>query len=167
MKKFIAAVSVLILCSFHLPNEKFVSKEAGFSLEVPAGYRAEKGTDEMIPVIIYSPKENDKDDFVENINVVTQTFEGTADDYYNANVQGMQNMMKDFKLLDNGTKTISGQSAHWFIYSFTYGTGTVKILAYCFAFNGKGLVVTCSSTPASFDRYKEVFEKACESLKKL
>ena len=63
MNKIISVISVFVLCSFCFPKEKFVSKEAGFSLEVPKGYHAERDTDKMVPVTIYSPKVNAKDDY--------------------------------------------------------------------------------------------------------
>lgn len=165
MKKIVAVLSVLVLCSFHLPKEKFVSVEGGFSIEIPKSYRAEKGTDAMVPVTIYSPKENDADDFIENISIVTQPFTGNADAYYNAYLLGILRLFKDYKLIDSGTKIINGQSAHWSVYTFTYENYTAKVLAYYFSFNGKGYALTCSAKENTFDKYKAPFTKIAESFK--
>ena len=165
MKKFICIISVLVLCSFQPENEKFVSKKAGFSIEVPKGYRAEKSSDEMVPVTIYSPKKNKKDDFIENISVVAQPFEGDGDSYYNAYYLGMFSLLDDYKAVDNGSRTIHGQKAHWAVYTFAYNGYTAKILAYYFGFNGKGYAITCSAKEDTFDKYQKAFTEIAESFK--
>ncbi|MES2622280.1 MAG: hypothetical protein V4615_15625 [Bacteroidota bacterium] len=166
MKKIVSVLSVLVLCSFNLPKEKFVSKEGGFSMEVPKNYRAEESTDAMVPVTIYSPKENDADDFIENISIVTQPFTGNADAYYNTYLLGILRLFKDYKLVDSGTKTINGQNAHWSVYTFTYGNYTAKVLAYYFSFNGKGYALTCSAKENTYDKYQKKFEAIAESFAK-
>ena len=166
MHKIAFVLCAVLLCSFTSTNQKVISKQYGFSIEVPNDYTYQKDFGEMVPVMIYTPVEGDKDDFRESINVTSEKFDGDADTYYQANVMGMNNVLKDFKQVENGRKEVNGQPTHWLIYSFTYGEKKIKVLAYCFSFNNRGYVVTCSASPDSFDRYKEAFIKVAETFKK-
>ena len=168
MQKTIStAILFLLLCSFKGGTQAFVSKQYGFSLEVPKSYEIQKDYGEMIPVMIYTATEGSADDFRENINVVVQPFEGDLDTYYLANIAGMPRVMQDFKLLKQTTKKVNGLSAHYMVYTFTYNQQTIQGLAYVFAFGGNGFVITCSSTPTSFNRYQTAFEAVAQSFKKL
>lgn len=165
-KNFVLFVLAAALCSFTPGAEKVNSKEYGFSMEVPEGYTYQKDYGEMVPLLIYSPLEGENDKFRESINVTSEKFTGDADTYYQANVMGMNNVLKDFKPSENGRTTINGQPTHWLTYTFTYGELSLKVLAYCFSFNGRGYVVTCSASPESFDSYKATFEKVVGTFKK-
>ncbi len=159
-----ACLASMIQAGMH--EEKFLSKEQGFSIAIPEGYTVKANYSEQVPVMILSKPEGKNDDFTENINVVTQPFEGDVETYYQVNLMGMQNVMRDFKLLKNDTRNINGLDTHWMLYTFTYADKTMEVLAYCFTFNGKGYVVTCSSTPESFNKFEKVFKLTGESFSK-
>lgn len=146
--------------------ERFVSKESGFSITVPDGYKVKPDYSEQVPVILYSPAEGDKDEFTENINVVTQTFDGDIETYFQANVMGMNNLMREFKMIKSGSASINGLESRWILYSFAYGEKTMKVLAYCFTVNGTGYVITCSAVPDSYERFEKTFRQTCESFQK-
>ena len=167
MKNMVLVVLLTMLCSFSSNKQMVFSKEYGFSIEVPEGYTFQKDYGEMVPLLIYSPIENDADKFRESINVTSEKFDGDADTYYQANLMGMNNVLKDFKPIENGRSTINGQPVHWLVYTFTYGEMSMKVLAYCFSFNARGYVVTCSASPESFSNYKPVFEKVAGTFKKM
>ncbi len=166
MKAFLLLASFVSAVATGKHEEKFVSKEQGFSIAIPEGYTAKANYSDQVPVMILSKPEGEKDDFTENINVVTQAFEGDAETYYQVNLMGMQNVMRDFKLLNSDSRKINGLDTHWMHYTFTYADRTMEVLAYCFAFNGKGYVVTCSSTPQSFERFEKTFKLIGESFTK-
>ena len=166
MKKLLILIAATTLVAFKFPNERFVAKDKGFSIAIPEGYEMKKDYDQMIPVMMLSPMESDKDNFRENINVATEPFVGSSSSYSLANLNEMKTALTDFNLLKTGTKQVGDLTAYWFVYTFSYKEFKMQNLVYCFAFNGNGYGVTCSASTETFDKYKKIFEETAESFKK-
>jgi hypothetical protein len=114
---------------------------------------------------ITSPIEGSNDNFMENINVVTEKAKGyDLDAYTEANQKNMVIQTSGFETLDKGETTIGGMPAKWILYNCSYSGYSLKNTVYFIVKNGIGYVITCTSTKAKFDKYQTEFKSCVNSF---
>ena len=145
---------------------RYVDSNRGFSITLPTGWQQDKdalGT----AIMAISKKESESDAFRENINVVVETLQGTmsSKDYFEASQNAIKRVFQDFKLEKTGSAKLSGKDFYWSVFSHRTPKNRAKVLQYV-AVNGlRAYIVTCSSAPEKFDRFRPVFESSVKTFK--
>lgn len=126
-----------------------------------------KENQEDIPVFFMSPLDGESDLFQENINMVNESAPGyTLDQYYDANLRGIDLYLQGFKVLEEPIMIkIDGHDFKKMVYEHTSSGLKVKVLVYFAVKGGKGYVINCTALEDSFDEFKPQFEKLAESFK--
>ncbi len=95
----------------------YTNKENGFSLQYPESWQVREGAFGTI-VSILSPLDGTKDQFSENVNVVSEAVSANTNlnDYYKASEANLKKYFTDFKVLKNDGATLGGYPARTVTY---------------------------------------------------
>jgi hypothetical protein len=112
------------------------------------------------------PKENDADQFRENVNVAVEQLPGEMNlhDYMEKSIPNIAKVITDFQVNEKGTTTINDHEVQWLMYSGRMGTINLKCKQYYMIQNKRGYVITCSAAPDSYARTISTFEKIAHSF---
>ncbi len=151
-------------CSTKDPNRYYNTKH-GFSIIFPKDWEIQEsfmGTS----VISRSSLENEADQFKENINVVVEKLpkDMGLDEYLELNLSNMYKFLTDFKEIEKGSVELSDNDARWLIYTGQLGQLDMKALVYFTIKGMRAYVITCSSSPNSFEEYKDRFKEIVNSF---
>lgn len=132
-----------------------------FSIQAAEGWNK---TDTTIgglqAVLLQSKQENEKDIFLENINVVTEKATGyDLDKYYEANLATISTQMPGYQKISSENVTVNGQEAKHLVYSHNYTGVFADVETYFFVKNGIGYVITCSTEKGRLNKWKPEFDK--------
>jgi hypothetical protein len=126
------------------------------SINVPLGWQAEYKKTPYI-YIVYSPAQENAT-FRENYNLTIEKLQRkySVSEYYNAAFENLKKIIPDIKVID--------QKDNYYIYTFTYNNVSLQQLQYIVIKNNNAYIVTFSSTPETFDNYKETFLNIAKSF---
>jgi hypothetical protein len=155
---------LFIGCSSKDPDRYYNRKE-DFSIMFPKEWENKEGF-MGCAVISLSPKENDADQFRENVNVAVEPLPGEMNlhDYFEKSISSVAKVITDFQVIEKGTTTINDHDAQWLIYSGRMGTIMLKCKQYYMIQDKRGYVITCSAAPDSYARTIRTFEKIAQSF---
>jgi hypothetical protein len=155
---------LLICCSSKDPDRYYNNKD-DFSIKFPKEWENKEGF-MGCSVISLSPKENDADQFRENVNVAVEQLPGEMNlhDYIEKSIPNVAKVITDFQENEKGTTTINDNEAKWLIYSGRMGMINLKCKQYYMIHDKRGYVITCSAAPDSYVRYISTFEKIANSF---
>jgi len=160
-------ISLLVPLRAHADNDdnRYESKEKGFSIEFPKGWEQKEGF-MGTTVVGLRPEKGDKEEFRENVNVVVEDLSKpwTLKDYVKANLTNMQKLLTDFKVVDRGTTTLNGATAEWMTYYHRMGSYKLKVVVYMLVRSNRGYVITCSSVPDKFAHWESTFQGVANSF---
>jgi len=145
---------------------RYHSREHGFSIAVPEKWETREnhmGT----AVILLSPREDQNDLFLENLNIVVEELPAGTElsAYLNESVKNMARMLEGFKSGKAELYRLYRYDAGRAGYSYTLGTLRLESTVTMVARGGKAYVITCTSTKEDFPRYREIFEKTTGSFR--
>lgn len=170
-KKQISILFVIILVFWGLglngyAQEKYYSKEKGFSIKLPKDWEKRENFMGLI-IIALSPQEGNSDQFRENVNVAVDEFADVMplEKYFQTSLDSMQKLLTQFQEHENGQVIIDNKKAKWITYSHRVGVLRLKVLAYLLISGNRGYVITCSATPEQFSKYNGRFKEIAQSLK--
>jgi hypothetical protein len=155
---------LFIGCSSKDPDRYYNTKD-DFSIEFPKEWE-NKENFMRCAVISLSPKENDADQFRENVNVAVEQLPGemTLHDYMEKSIPNIAKVITDFQVNEKGTTTINDHEVQWLMYSGRMGTINLKCKQYYMIQNKRGYVITYSAAPDSYARTISTFEKIAHSF---
>jgi len=174
LKKSLNQISLVTLCLFAVSafssvawssdNIKYVDDKRGYSIEFPASWKKSELENGFIGL---SPVETSSDKFADNVNVVMQVLpsEMSTKQYFDSNIQNMQKFMTDFKVIEQGKVKINKNKARYLVYSWRTGEMRLKVLVYFLVQGSKANVITCSSTPQDFSKYRKQFEQISNTFR--
>jgi hypothetical protein len=148
------------------PAERIFDKDKTFSLSIPRTWEVKK--DVMgASVVGISPQETAKDTFRENVNVVLEnlTEQLVPKSYYDANQAVLKKLFTDFKKKSEGVTKIDNRDFYWSVFTHRMGTVQAEVYQFMSVKDKRGYVITCSSTPAKFDKYKGQFEEIAKTFR--
>ena len=144
---------------------RYHSEAGGFSLVIPEDW--EKQEKVMgCALIALSPLEGQGDQFRENVTVVVEELPRklSLDDYVGLSRQNLEKLMTDFEVEEEADVEIGGIAAKQLVYAHRMGQINPKVLQYVLVEGKKGLALTCTATPESYDKYLEQFQTIVKSL---
>jgi hypothetical protein len=110
-------------------------------------------------VFVYASRENDEDQFSENVNVLIQDLGGQDIDlekYKEITEKQIAELATDGKIYESSVlKNIHGDYFK-IIYSMTQGKFNLKITSYCFIKNDKAYLATFTTEIANYEKYKAI-----------
>lgn len=151
----------------------YTNENEGFSISYPEDwvYREGFGKDASFEtgsiVVFQSPSEGKKDLFRENVHVFTETLPDSVIDiesYYNYSKNYLPNQLNELEFIENRKTIINGEPAHWVIFKYSSRLQLVNSLGYMFYRDGHGLVITCTSRPEDFMKFRRTFEDIATSI---
>lgn len=150
--------------------DKYKGLNAGtgtFSIEAADGWtKADTSINGLQAVFLTSQQESSSDDFLENINVVTEKATGyTTEKYFEANLNAMSTQMPGFEKISSGDAEINGLPAKTLVYSHSYSGKPVDAGCYFFVKNDIGYVVTCTAKKGEYNKWKPKFDVVVNSFK--
>jgi hypothetical protein len=136
-----------------------------FTIDAPDGWTK---TDTVLfdtnITLIKSPEEKN-DDFIENVNVVSEKAGGySLDVYYEKSVEMMKAQLHDFREGQQADKTINGIEFKNLKYSHNYNGRRLDVDVY-FAISGQtGYVITCTTSVGNISKWQADFDKIIHSF---
>lgn len=157
------AVSLVFAgCGAGKSPRRHYEKAGGFSYDPPPGWQLVE-----MPGMKYrlslGPRENE---FTPNINVVDETFAGTLTAYADANLQNMENMFANMKILSREEmRTEDGEVA---VRLLTENEQLGRMLRQTFFLIGPGkrkYVMTCTALADGGDKFDTAFSESAKSFR--
>lgn len=147
---------------------RYYNEEAGFSIVFPADWEIEEHPGSAWKVVTASsPAETPDDPFRANLLVAVDELALGRDleDYFIANVGGMEVLLDDFRLHESGEATIDGEDAKWVIVSWSEPGLKLKGLGYLLVKGRRGYGLFSGAEFDKFPEYRGTFEQIAESFR--
>ncbi len=159
MKKYLIIAALLLFSLTVSAEDKMEIIIDKYSIKVPAGWLAEyKGAASANLFFLYSPMEKD-DTFQENINLTVEKLPKPYDfnAYYDAAVETLKSAFTEFKVLE--------KKENYHIYTAKIDATEVKQLQCIYINKLEAYVITCTSNPKDFEKFKNIFFEVTKSFK--
>jgi hypothetical protein len=169
MKHFtILLFSALLLAGkVSIANGLLVADTSGFTMTAPQGWdKSDTIFQGQHIVFIRQPKQDVNDNFMENVNVITQDVgDVTLEDYMKMNLSSMEDGLENYSKGISGIYEVNGYKLQSLRYSYTYQTVPIEAIVYFMIQNGTAYVITCSAHGGELKKYERVFRDIVGSFK--
>lgn len=118
-------------------------------------------------VAFLSPKENDKDNFQENVNIMVQDLSKqplTLEEYTEITKKQITDNLGASAIVSLKDVTVSGQKAKELVYNMDYSGRKLKMKQYWFIKSNKAYVLTYTAEPSQFDKYESISTETIQSF---
>ncbi len=139
-----------------------------YSIRHPKEWKQETNPQMGVEFILMTARTSDKDEFKENVNLVTQDLSNTNLDlekYTAISEEQIMEGMQNAKIIKSERSTRHGETAQRLIYSGIYENRALKFEQYYWIKNNKVFVLTLTCETDQFDAYKEVGEEILKSFR--
>lgn len=143
------------------PDEEFITydEHPDYIVEAPATWMID---DQDLPRYIVFARRDPGSDFADNLNIIREEgVQMSAQEYYEANLNLLQEFMADFELIEEGESELDGHEAYEMIY---HGQENLKFHQLLTVFEGRGYVLTFTSTEEEFNDYRDILERMIDSF---
>lgn len=156
MKKQIILAIVILQCLPIFSNETMKITIDNISIETPIGWLAQYTSSPQL-FFLYSPMEAN-DTFQENCNLTIENLPSpyTIQEYKDASVAAIESIYSTFQLLE------SNENYH--IITGFIGDVNLKQIQYFYIKSNIAYILTFSSNPDNFDRYKDQFKSIAKTF---
>ncbi len=163
-------ISLLGLSTFCLsqtttPNIVFSSKS--FKISFPTSWQLDTTKNMGAECFIFSPLENEKDNFRENVNVMIQDLSGSQIDlekYKQITEQQLKQYDATAQVFESSIIKQSGGNFYKVLYSMTQNKNKLKITSVCFIKNEKAYLITLTTKIETYEKYKKIGEDILNSF---
>jgi hypothetical protein len=147
-------------------EENHTAGTGGYDITAPEGWEKIDTTMEGQRIIfVRLPRQDANDEFMENVNVVTEKVGGVSlDEYYNANVGSMDGL-SDFEKGDVSDIKIDGKDFRRLEYKHVYGGVPLDATVYFTIYDGRAYVITCTAKRGEREKYRGVFDTIVNSFR--
>jgi hypothetical protein len=169
MRTFIILL-MLFVCNSALCQELSLYRDTSYQFEVgvPVGWRygKPKSYPNLLLISIRNPVDT-TEKFVENFNVNVVKEPNSSIDSAFMRMLSFNEKTNDFQVLEQGSKTISGQSFKWVISTHTNKFANQKMYNYVLLTykENSAYILTFVSTPKNFELYLPFFERIAETFR--
>ena len=163
---FLGFVALSVSLPASAANIIYTSQKAGYTITFPKSWQI-KPTTGLVDLLAISPPDSKGDTYNENISVVVEPTKivNTSAAYFKDNKMVMAKSIQGFKIVKEGMDIVGRKPAYWMIFNQTTNGVKLQLKSYFFYKDGNGYVITCASTPSSFNRYLLVFNQIATSMK--
>ncbi len=172
MKSIFSIIFILFIAVGHAQNsaadELATYKKNAYQIQYPMGWSIDTSGESGTAFIIYSPKEDEADHFLENIDLVIQPAEGknnNLDSFVRQQALQIKATETDGEIYE-ATKMETDKGVYYKLISgATKGvTLRLKYEQYFFIKNNNAFVVTLTTELDKFDSYKTIGEQILNSF---
>ncbi len=146
-------------------NLLYSNSSESFSMRYPEGWDYDEGAGDAI-VLFGSPKENEGDEFMENVNITNEVLDTqmTTDEYADTNLSVLGSDLIGFSLVSDTSVSIAGTTARMVEFTATVDGVSVSDLMYFLVNGTKAWIITCTANPGSIESYRDDFESMAGSF---
>jgi serine/threonine-protein kinase len=130
-----------------------------FELNYPAEWTLNTEGQFGTKLILFAPADKTGKDFRENLTVLTENISDPSvklDKYVALSEKMINKLMSDVNFVTNEASLINGVQFHTFVYTARQGQVRTKITQYFTLKDNVAYIITFSTTPDSYDAYKEI-----------
>lgn len=176
MRKIYQFISLIAIICMVIPansqnNDWQTFENEKCSVKYPSTWTMQELTEEFtslgIEFSIVSAKENDKDEFFENVNFLSEPLtdpNSTLDTYANDVETLLKSFIKGYKKISS--KKVNSQNGDFFMIEYTGKLGTAGLywLQYTTVKNGKNYILSFTAEKKNYKLYKPTFETIWQSF---
>lgn len=143
----------------HSTSKFSISYPENWLLDVTGQYNTE--------FFLFSEKEGEEDQFVENINLMVQDLKGMGIDleqYTEITVDQVEKMLSEGEVLENKTLTKNGKSYQRLSYTGIQNELDVYFLQYFWIYKEKAIILTFVSEENSLSKFEKTAEQIMNSF---
>ncbi|MFA7244746.1 MAG: PsbP-related protein [Candidatus Magasanikbacteria bacterium] len=148
----------------------YTNDNAGITMSYPNNWDVEEGeSNNSLIVSFFSKKQSDKDDFLENVNVLFQDFGDIGIDLDTLHKESIKELTKnipDFKLTKEEDMTIDGEPGKLIIYTGTYpGTNFVGAVVQAYTvWDDYAYIITYVGKQGDFEKFVPTVQEMLKSF---
>lgn len=147
----------------------FQDAQYRFAVEVPDTWDIQEGYAEQnldFVMIAMSPEEGPRDRFIENMNILVDSIGHpmSSKDYFNQNLRGVMQDLPNIELREQSQVTVNGVPMHKAVYTWSGDASRITTYQFIFVRADKGYVITFTTEPGSFQRFRPVFDDIVKSF---
>ena len=139
----------------------------GFSIDYPENWDVNMKGEMGTKFILFSPLENNQDDFKENINLVVQDLTGYDIDlngFVEISEQQVSTYVTEGKILESNRLSKENIAYHKMIYTGKQGVYKLKFEQYFWVIESKAYILTFTSEESNYQKYKMIAETILNSF---
>lgn len=142
------------------------NKTVDYTIEIPSNWEIVKQY-QGVDLVALAPKRESQYLFRTNMNIISANlgFEITRDEFYQYNLESLNNLLSDFNLENAKDVTIGGVSAKKLTFTHTMGIVNVRVNQYLILRNAEAYVMTFTAAREDFDNLAPLFDKIADSFK--
>lgn len=140
--------------------KKYFSPDKSFEVSYPENWEFNPKAGMGTIFVILSGRENDSDDFADNVNLIIQPLNGmdmTSEEFGISGKPFLRKMVTDYKEIDSKVVKLASREAYMILYTGKQGQYSLKYNQLFFVEKGKGYVFTYTCKPESFNNFIKTF----------
>ena len=142
-------------------NQRYVERAGNFSFVQPAGWKFQDFAGSKSKIAV-GPS---RDGFAPNINVVTEPFMGTLEEYADANIATMRSAFGKLRIIEQVEfRTIAGLPGRRLIIESEQNDRLLRFSFYFFGTSGIKYVVTCTALAYGGEKLDSVFAESMKTF---
>ena len=167
-------VCLVILTSFVLwfdhqyavESGRYYNRDKGYSIKFPADWRRREAMMGTV-VIAMAPLSRSTAKFCPNVSIVPEelTDKLSPTEYINNGLKMVRTITNDFRERERIKLTIDRREATGIVYTCRLGQLRLMYLQYFLVNGHRGYVITCTSEPDQFPKYRKQFEQIAQSFR--
>lgn len=138
-----------------------------FEIEHPIDWEVDKSQQMGTTFLILSPMENEKDQFRENVNVLTQDLSAynlSLDQYTNITLEQVKTMITESEILLSERKKNDNGEYHQLIYKGKQGVYDLQFQQYFWLLDNEAIILTFTGEQTQYDKYLKIAETILNSF---
>lgn len=156
----------LIMMMFGSCSQDKMLKHTGknFEISYPASWQKQEQAN---AVYFLSPKENEKDMFQENVNLMLQDLSQQPMNLEQYTELSKKQIIENFgasALVSMKTTTLAGQEAKELVYNMNYQGRKLKLKQYWFIKGNTAYLFTYTAEPSQYDKYEKTATELIQSF---
>lgn len=171
MKKIIAVLFFILPLIVSAQTDTTITfvtfAHAPFSFQHPQNWELDTSGKMNTTVFAFSPKDDEADNFRENVSVIIQDLAGSGIDlekYASISEEQMKTMVTDCTIHRSEVKTTPNGECYQIQYDMTQGTYRIQITSYCFIQEEKAYLITFATETKKAGQYKSIGEQILNSF---
>lgn len=163
--KWLGLLMILTLAAA-FAQKTFTSREGGYSITPPKGWKSENGSQYGVEAVFYGPIEKN---FAVNINYVVEKLPSamSLNDYTTAALRQVQGVLDDYQQVSRRTVTVGKAKATEHVYRFKIKEAGLSLQGkqLIFVQGRKAQVFTFTALVSNFSKYVPTFDQSMKTLR--
>ncbi len=148
------AITLVLAAPAMADGTRYYHPEQGFTIDFPVGWLVRENFAGTL-VFAYDPRTQAR------VNVCTDLLGlgATSESYGQLGMAAFEEMFSDFRSQEQGTTTVAGSPATWYVFSGRMGKISFSTLEYFVVRGGTGYAINCSADQKTFASVRKDLER--------